>query len=271
MRVFGTIAPIVATLMLSAERPAPAPLPVVGKWQLDYSPTTCRLLASFGPDRDTVEISQADPRGKLRLSIVSRAMPPTNVVRRVAVWFDNPNHALLLQSAALPPVAGSRVLHMAEAEGLLEALKARGATGEPVVMSLSWAGHARSYQLGKTSSLLNALDGCMDDLVTSWGYDAAEQRAAMPPKPVTEPRSWVTDLDFPQALVRAGKTAGLNLRLQIDATGNVAGCQAQEIGGAKEFDELTCRLVRERGHYTPATAKDGRPIPSYVFLRADWR
>jgi len=244
---------------------------MVGKWQLDYSPVACRLLATFGPEKETVEFSQTDPRGKLRLSIVSRTLPSTSIIRYVSVWLDDPDHFLPLQSAPLPTIGGLRVLHIPEADGLREALAAGAAKGGLVTLSFSTGGHNRSYQLGKITSLLSALDRCMDDLVTSWGYDAAEQRAATPPIPVAAPASWVTDKDYPQFLSRDAKGGGLNARLDIDAAGSIVGCQAQEAGGAKEFYALTCRLLKERGRYTPAKAKDGRPIASYVFLKALWR
>lgn len=250
--------------------PAPSPQPVVSKWQLDYAPTACRLLATFGTDRDTLVFAQANPRAPMQLTAVSTDWPATNVSRKVGVMLDGVQPILMLYSVGLPSSGPARYLYLDLATGLRELMESTRSTAQPPALIVTSGGKVRSYAIGKTGPLLAALDRCTDDLVRSWGFDAAEQRAATPPEATTPPAGWLTPNDYPPMALANNIGGGVDLRLDVDPTGHVTECHVMEAGGDPTFRDHSCKLLRERALYRPAKNAAGTPIASYAIHRVRW-
>lgn len=74
---------------------------------------------------------------------------------------------------------------------------------------------------------------------------------ARPPVPI-DPGTWIGPSDYPVASLRAGAAGTVAVRLTVDNAGAVQGCTVTAGSGQADLDEATCRLIRLRGHFTPA-------------------
>jgi len=64
---------------------------------------------------------------------------------------------------------------------------------------------------------------------------------------------------YPPDALRAGKSAGANIALVVDAQGRVARCDTRETFGDPAFGRQFCALI-SANHYKPAKARDGSPV-----------
>ncbi len=60
------------------------------------------------------------------------------------------------------------------------------------------------------------------------------------------------------------------MTMQVDARGAVTGCAITQSSGSAALDATGCRLMRERGRFTPATDAKGQPIASSAQRRIKW-
>jgi TonB family protein len=57
----------------------------------------------------------------------------------------------------------------------------------------------------------------------------------------------------------------------IDATGRVTACTVTQSSGSVALDETTCRLMKERGRFTPARDAKGKAVAAQGTRRVIWR
>ncbi|PZO73626.1 energy transducer TonB [Sphingomonas hankookensis] len=89
------------------------------------------------------------------------------------------------------------------------------------------------------------------------------------PVPI-DPASWVTPDDYPIEALNANEGGTLVMTMQVDARGAVTGCTIAQSSGSAALDATGCRLMRERGRFTPATDAKGQPIASSAQRRIKW-
>ena len=80
---------------------------------------------------------------------------------------------------------------------------------------------------------------------------------ALPRKPRS---TWVTADDYPDVALRAEEEGSVTVKLAIDRGGEVAGCDVVQSSGSAALDTATCRTVRRRARYQPATDQSGQPV-----------
>lgn len=98
-----------------------------------------------------------------------------------------------------------------------------------------------------------------------------------PPKKVEPARakanlaSYVTDDDYPAAALRAEEQGTTGFRLTVGTNGRVSDCQITASSGSRSLDETTCRLMRSRARFTPATDSSGNPTTDTAAGRIRWQ
>jgi protein TonB len=98
-----------------------------------------------------------------------------------------------------------------------------------------------------------------------------------PPRKVTPARakanlvSLFSDEDYPASAVRAGESGATGFRLDVGANGRVANCTVTSSSGSSALDSTTCRLLRSRARFSPATDNTGAPTTDTVSGRIVWR
>ena len=77
--------------------------------------------------------------------------------------------------------------------------------------------------------------------------------------------------DYPAA-ARAAREQGLvEFTLEVGPEGRVSGCTITLSTGSPNLDGATCRLMRSRARFAPATDVHGAAVPDKVPGRIAWR
>jgi len=100
-----------------------------------------------------------------------------------------------------------------------------------------------------------------------------------PPAPrIVPPKSAVGNLqglisadDYPQAALENEEQGTVNVRLAIGPNGRVTGCDIAGSSGSRTLDSTTCRILRSRARFTPATDQNGQATSGSFSQRITWR
>ena len=77
--------------------------------------------------------------------------------------------------------------------------------------------------------------------------------------------------DYPVDALNRNEQGTTTVELRIDENGRVSGCSVQESSGSRSLDAATCKVLRQRARFTPATDDAGRPVPDSYTQRITWR
>ena len=253
---------------------SPAPLPPISKWQMDYASGDCRLIRSFGTDKDpvTLQFTRTGISDSIELAIGGRRMPVTRQPVAVAVGTSTVERVrgMLAQGVDGDGVLGS-IRFLSDVD-LPKALSSDVDAGKPTVLSVTFVrGYAAAFELGSMKAPLAALDACTDDLVKGWGIDvAAMQQQRSPPQPANDVKAWFREKDYPEKQERRGEGGYVVIRLIVGDDGAVRKCEVYKSGGDKTFEDITCQSVIQRARFRPAIGADGHPIASMWYRGIRW-
>lgn len=91
---------------------------------------------------------------------------------------------------------------------------------------------------------------------------AAPSRAVGRPVPLKPRSTWVEADDYPDAALRAEQEGSVTVKLAINRSGEVSECDVVQSSGSSVLDGATCKTIRRRARYTPATDAAGQPVES---------
>ena len=286
--MYRTIGSLLFFAALASTPVAAANEPLVlapsSKWTAHYRPDSCRLMRSFGTDKETVflVINRYHPTDYFQMTVAGAPMVRFNSQTKAKVQFG-PDEAVQEQSyheGALgeykaiifmqeftvdqrdeqPPTEdafqGSRPESTALSKERLAAIK---------TLTLQRAGRSPiQLEIGSMDKPFAALSTCIDDLLTGWGIDPAKDKLKRnSPIPLSPPGSWVVSSDYPKGMLWKGQPAIVNFRLMIDEKGGVSSCHIQETTFPKAYDYAVCGSNMRRGKFSPALDADGNPMKSY--------
>lgn len=75
---------------------------------------------------------------------------------------------------------------------------------------------------------------------------------------------------YPAAALTAREEGVVHMELNIDSTGQVAGCKVNESSLSATLDEAACALMRSQGKFLPALDSDGKPAKGIVAATFQW-
>lgn len=256
---------------------------------MDYADDSCRLIRSFadGEDVVTLALEQLHPGGPLHVTLVSDAL--ARFKRQYTARFKFAPDAVQFESRywhteledgrtyySIGPVSiRAAALAAGNAEQLQQLMTQPYRRSDEIeaarkVKSLTVTeGFNRDFELdlGPMVPPMEAMQACMDELLTHWGVDVERHRSmSRPVLPAENPQTWVTEADYPAA-ERRGRSAGANsVRLMLDAAGKPTSCHLQRRAGAEGFNEAACRILMEKGKFEPALDAAGQPMASYYVV-----
>ena len=272
---------IAATLSASsvgAQTPAePLEMTPSSSWVADYAEDSCALLRDFqaGDDKVTLQLRQFGPGEDFEVSVVSRTLSRTSQAPRVRFepdegFFDPSQPDFIdegdlhgafytdsLRPTALKPLPGP-FPDWPEAE---RQARERSITGLSITRSFE---RDLVLRTGRMDQAMSAMRACLDDLLTSWGIDPAQQRTlSRRPEPVDLMR-WARRVQssYPSDMLRLGQSGRVRIRLVVGVDGTPTSCIAHEGSANLSFNEHACALTMRYARFEPALDADGAPIAS---------
>ena len=82
--------------------------------------------------------------------------------------------------------------------------------------------------------------------------------------------TWLTPDDMPTAVQKAGVDRTVVMQITVRPDGTVQGCTAAVSSGDRKLDALSCRLMTQRGRFSPAHLPDGSAAYGLVRQRVNW-
>lgn len=245
--------------------PPPTELLPSGKWQVEYAKSSCIISRAFGDgeQRMLFGMKPAPYSDNARLLLIepsSRGRGDRGEAKVVLSGGYVPDYS----DYASVTSSGARVTTIDVPRATLDSL----AKGDSITIKAGrWVNATlRPTGFGK---VMQALDECESDLLTSWGFDKAAQAAV-----ATRPKGRLAGVfkadDYPDNDLMAGNSGTTGVRLRIELDGRVSECVVVESSGSRGLDEQTCAVAKRRARYSPAVGHDGKPLWSFSFERITW-
>lgn len=67
-------------------------------------------------------------------------------------------------------------------------------------------------------------------------------------------------IDYPTSALREGREGTVHYQLVVATNGKAKSCQITQSSGYPDLDEETCKTMKKRVRFSPATDADGKPI-----------
>lgn len=120
-------------------------------------------------------------------------------------------------------------------------------------------------ETGAMHEPMEAMRGCLDELITHWGVDAEAHRSL-------RRRVWPADYDkivrslrmaYPNGMEARRMQGYIRARLNVGQDGSPTACHIQGPISQPEFEREACEQLMDEGEFFPALDADGEPIASY--------
>jgi TonB family protein len=267
-------------LAAADEPPVPSVLEPTSPWNLRYDDEACRLVRTFGTGEAAVAVlfSKYAPGPEMEVLVTGKSLTPRNSIptyrflpggdrieARTALYGTSEAGLTTWQfsSRILAPERVNDWRHPVPAHETQTAEHLRAAEIDSFELS---AGPklAVVLKIGKLDKPFAALDTCLVDLVSTWGYDPGRQRAiASLPRPKTNPGGWLGFDAYPPDLVLTGKSGKVRIRLDVGTEGRPTKCFVQGATSDPAFEDVSCKALMRRARFEPARDASGQAVPYY--------
>lgn len=249
------------------------------RWNLDYGEESCRLGRTFGEGENKVLLIFAKYAPGISMEVMASGVPlsakrarsftysfdPAEKIEEERPFFgDLESGGTIWQfSGKLIPPATFDNLQEAEASKAEFRVAESQAADATKSITFKVGGKAPVIlETGGLGGVLSAMDACLDDLVSSWGYDLEIQKSIVKePEAQGDMSKW---LDYPTLPLRRGLSGSVRYRLAIDEEGRLTDCIIQSNHSDPIFGEEVCNRFMRRARYEPARNAQGEGVRSYV-------
>ncbi len=133
----------------------------------------------------------------------------------------------------------------------------------------------RFEMLGFALALLAFADGQTQASVSGFRLENVKNDAQSPSKTAEAnqpPRTtnWASRLGYPTQALREQREGTVHFTAHISSTGEVTSCEVTGSSGSQDLDEATCRELKLRAHFTPATDENGNPVDGVYSQAFRW-
>lgn len=283
---------LTALVALTTSTAASAARPVLqlkqsSVWNVDYADDRCRLMRQFGEGDDKMfaVFDRYGPDERFRLILAGKPVR-TAVDKGTASIRFGPNEgeqkldfyqgnlgeypALIFHSPTrlAPPTAAEQALIVNRKKGdeWIELAPVDGARMAAIRTLMIGKPFRRDMVLetGTMRKPMEALNKCVDDLMTTWGIDVERHKMlSRGVEPLTSPEKWIVSGDYPMNMISSGQPAIVEFRLSVGADGVPASCHIQSTTRPKEFDKAVCGSLMRRAKFKPAIDAQGQPLASF--------
>lgn len=89
-------------------------------------------------------------------------------------------------------------------------------------------------------------------------------------RPLVDPRKWITENDYPSNAFRDRREGDVRYRLHFGVDGRVNRCDIIQSSGHADLDAATCKYVRRRARFEPATNGNAELVPGSLSYTYHW-
>ncbi len=261
----------------AAER-QPLVLAPSSQWVVDYAEDSCAMRRTFGTGdaTATLQLSAIGPSEGFELTIVSDAVSQTGGTARVRYgadedWF-RPMGSFVVNPGDQHGVVFSDSLRPAALKPRDEAWPswpdAERDAREDAVTEISIAGSLAPELTLRTGAMhepMEAMRACTRELVTHWGLDPAVQETLSRKVQPVQQMDWSRRIlgNYPQAMLREGKSGRVPIRAIVGTDGKPTSCVARKGVADPAFEQAACTDMMRYARFEPALDADGRPVVTY--------
>lgn len=285
----GTVVSLAATALLAIS-PAPSlaqdkaqQFKPSGPWALDYGDDYCRLMRTFqdGSSELALAFERIQPGPFVRVILVSDGIrmfrgadtigwrfTPTDA-ERTAVFTQSEtadgkqyiNLGPTMLAPAATPAGNAPAAPPPPYDPAREQAAAKSLTGLVLETGLIEPIQVETEPLGAP---IGALQACADDLLNTWGLDAARHKAGYAPAmPEGGGVGWLPPGTIP--FTDFAKLAGgaNQVRLMVDVAGKPTACHVHWPTLEQPTNDKICKALLAKGKFLPAKDPEGQPMASY--------
>ena len=281
--------PIVALALAGTHIPAaaadkvPVSLARQGGWEIDYDTDACHIFGRFGQGKDEtiVGITRYEPGNGFDLGLIGKPLQSRDPQTSIELGYGEaaPSWEMGMAgqagSAKLPMlnITSQRLdgWHATSREDMPPAVTpAQEAAVRAITFKLRGEKRYR-LETGSMAKPMEAMRACLADLMQSWGYDPAVQASlSRKARPLSNPVMWFRTNDFPINAAMMGHNGLVQVRMDVDAEGKMAGCHVLRRTNPDEFAEITCEILGKRARFSPALDAIGKPVKSFYMFKLHW-
>ena len=286
IRCLAMTAALAAAMASPAQAAAAEGLAPNGPWTLDYDTDSCALRRLFGSgdDQAILEFRRFGPGADLQTIVGSSRLKPRNAGRfryrfddtddwqvagfAIAMKLDDGYGAVLFNASFVELPWPEETDELAEIGTYRRSSEAKGIEREQAaaidsITLLGAFGRELTLRLGKLDKPIEALQGCVDELMSHWDIDVEAHRTLTRPAVPVNLREVPRMMDYPPRMLRESMPGLVNVRLAVDETGRISSCRIQMPLSDPAFEESSCADIQHALDFDPALDKDGTPIASY--------
>jgi hypothetical protein len=257
------------------------PLEPSSQWVLNYDDDSCALRRTFkdGEDLTYLELRRFAPGTSLQTMVASSRMKARNPadiryrfgdegewddLRALTLNMDGElKSGVLFESSIASPSALQSEGDMRGAPPDWRSIE-HAAVGGVRTFALRGAfSKQMNLQLGPMTAPIDALNDCIDELMTHWGIDVEAHKTLTRQATPIDMQAAARMVGYPPKMVARSMPGLVNVRLAIDEEGQITGCHIQMPLSDPDFEESSCADIQHAFEFSPALDKDGKPIPSY--------
>ena len=249
------------------------------QWAIDYADHSCRLIRNFsnGQEQITLAFERFMPGPALRLGIAGDALSFSRTTKSLTIILG-PNKpeqegALLVSEladgrksylVAVPALTAELAPHMISFTEFSTYSEEKELAAARSIDSLRLIGsfeRPTAINLGPMDKPIQALQGCVAELMHEWGVDGDKRPPMRPATPIGYPGAWVDARDYPSAMLAQHRQGVVGVRLVVNEIGAVDKCFV-DVDKPGPFEEAVCHAIIKRAHFEPAIDADGKPMRS---------
>lgn len=259
-----------------------ASLQPTGKWEVEYTATTCTAKRKFGDV--TVSVSPAPLGQTVNLVIVGPGQAD-QFARQYSSTIDPGDGGAPIRATTMVypvrakgRVAMTTIISLQEADRIGRGSRLRFATTRalsrqmryPTRLQKSQVQLTADVQLAVTPALGKAMTACGDDLRKQWGM--VDGKLAKPAvRTIGDMRSIFKDDDYPLDAWEADSTGTSQYLVMVDEQGLPMDCVVIQSSGVASLDAMGCQVIRERAKFIPARDAQGKAVKDmYVTPPIRW-
>jgi TonB family protein len=253
-------------LLLLAATSDPTALAPSSKWQVEYAESMCILSRNFGTGADMVTLG-------LRPLPMSQNSEIVLVTQDKAEIKQGGQAEIAMLPAARPSAGTFSRFPVPRGKGRIATMyfddDALAGIEQASAIDIRLDKVTRRLATPGIAGAMKALSACQDNLLVHWGVDPAERQ--LEAKHVSgNPGRFFGPSEYPLDAIRAQLQGRVIVIGKVATDGHVEACIVVQTSGSQSLDGATCRIMRNKVHFTPARDKDGKALSSHYVLPVRW-